>query len=88
MTDTAFELLKLLDSPLLDQMAPELVPFRHAIKRLQDQVSLSGCVGCQKRKIAAGLAQIQLQMQDKILKTEGLAGVLPVLKSSLPKATK
>jgi hypothetical protein len=77
-----FEGLKVLDSPLLDSLAPELVPFRLMVTELQKKVVATGCSACDKRQAVAGLAEIEIKLQDKLRTVPALAAVIPLLKAS------
>lgn len=80
------DLLRLLDSPLLRTLAPELVPFLVKVQKLSDETSKSSCTACAKRRVMVELVTIQQNMKNLIDSKPELAAVIPQLQASLPKA--
>lgn len=83
MTPDDFPLLTLLDSPLLAQLAPELVPFRAELVGLSKRAGGS-CSSCEQRKLLAAMTTLQIKIQDVIEKNPDLQAVLPQLRASMP----
>ncbi len=78
----AFELLTILDSPLLVTQAPELIPYRAEVEEAVKPLSGDGCTACQKRAMFAKLATIQTTMQDRINQSPELLTLVPTLLAS------
>lgn len=79
------DLIKVLDSPLLRALAPELLPFLAQVQKLRDEVSSASCTSCAKRRVMVELLTIQQRMKNIIDAKAELASVIPQLQASLPK---
>ncbi len=78
-----FNLLATLDSPLLDQLAPELIPLRAEVVELSKRTR-SECGACQQRKTLAALTVLQTKLLDQINKTPELQAIIPQLRATIP----
>ena len=81
------DLIKVLDSPLLRALAPELLPFLTKVQKLRDETTQASCTSCAKRRVMVELLTIQQNMKNIIDAKPDLAAVLPQLQASLPKAS-
>ncbi len=79
----AFELLTILDSQLLQTLAPELARYRPVVAEITAPISEEGCGACQKRAMFAKLAVIQTQLQDEINANPALLAQVPALLASV-----
>lgn len=75
MNDNDFDLLAMLDSPLLDAMAPELTPYRARV--LAAGAKTSNCSACEERKRLERLVELQIEIADMLEAN-------PILKSLVP----
>lgn len=80
------ELIKVLDSPLLRVLAPELLPFLTKVQKLRDETAQASCTACAKRRVMVELLTIQQNMKNIVDAKPELAAVIPQLQASLPKA--
>lgn len=58
-----FELLTILDSPLIDVMAPELIDLRTRVRTAMKPVP-GGCTPCQERERFSTLLRLQIELAD------------------------
>ncbi len=78
----AFELLTILDSPLLDSQAPELIRYRAIVEEIVKPSHDTDCTSCQKRTIFGKLAAVQTKLQDEINQNPALVAQVPTLLAS------
>jgi hypothetical protein len=84
---TQFELLPILDSPLLQSLAPELIPFRDRVLTAHETLKTASCTACQRRHVLLELTIIELELKALLETNQALNDTIPTLKASLGQDT-
>jgi hypothetical protein len=80
MSDNDFDLLIMLDSPLLDGMAPELTPYRKRV--IEAGTVKEGCSACEERKRIERLTHLQIEIANFVEANPALKSLVPQLIAS------
>ncbi len=72
-------LLTVLDSPLLDQFAPELLVFRSKLREITSEQPTGGCTPCQQKALLGKLVTLQVELNEVIIKEQALVDMVPQL---------
>ncbi len=75
------ELLRVLDSPLIDLMAPELIDLRVRTTAAA-RIDPEGCTPCQERERLTALIILQIELTNLIKSNPALEALVPQLMSS------
>lgn len=81
MDTSDFELLIILDSPLIDMMAPELLPLREEARAMVRETK-QDCTPCQQRALYARQLKLQIQLVELLQTNPSLAELVPQLRAS------
>lgn len=87
--DTNLDILRILDSPQLPGLAPELIPFRdRALAIAKSLGTPQGCQSCAKAAAHRGLLAIAIELRTVLAGNPTLLGIVEILGTPAAQAKK